>query len=512
MRAQPAHRAASRSEHDMDRRSFVTAASSAASCLLLPRQPALVPAARHTAPKPVRVRGRVTAGGRGLGRVAVSDGLSVVDTAGDGSYELISTTDRPFVSVSLPAGYAIPRNETGTARCYAAIAPSAGDDLFVPFELTRLPESDERHAFLVLADVQTRDMDEIGWFHEQTVPDVRETISQLGVETFGLACGDIMFNDLALFPEYERGVREMGLPCFQVVGNHDLDHSSSTDYESTRTFSQHFGPTYYSFNRGAAHYVVLDDVFWYGSAYLGYVVHEQLEWLAADLERVEPGSPVVVAVHIPVLGGRHVRLGNEEPEPGISVTNREALYRLLEPFDAHIMAGHTHECEHVFANGAHEQVNGAVCGAWWSGPICGDGTPKGYSVYRLDGEQVSWYYKSVGHPSHHQIRVYPRGADPTAPDEIVANVWNWDPDWAVVWYEGGERRGPMARRTGHDPLSVELHTGPELPPRMPGVEPYPVAHLFYAPVAPDARDVRVEAVDRFQRSYSVAVPTPGQSD
>ena len=64
----------------------------------------------------------------------------------------------------------------------------------------------------------------------------------------------------------------------------------------------------------------------------------------------------------------------------------------------------------------------------------------------------------------------------------------------------------MARRIGLDPASPELHTGPELPPRRTWVEPYPTNHLFYAPVAEDAGDLRVEVTDRFGRKYAASVP------
>jgi len=59
----------------------------------------------------------------------------------------------------------------------------------------------------------------------------------------------------------------------------------------------------------------------------------------------------------------------------------------------------------------------------------------------------------------------------------------------------------MARRNGLDPLSVRLHTGPDLPPRRPWVEPITTAHLFYAP-AGRASEVTVEATDRFGNTYS----------
>jgi hypothetical protein len=253
---------------------------------------------------------------------------------------------------------------------------------------------------------------------------------------------------------------------------------------------------------------MLDDVFWHGAGYIGYLDGDQLAWLAADLQRVEPGSPVIAAAHIPILGSRHERNGERRPSITISVTNRDALYRLLEPFDAHILTGHTHENEHVFAHGVHEHVHGTVSGAWWSGPICGDGTPSGYGVYEIRGADVSWRYKSTGQAFDCQIRAYPHGADPKAPDEIVANVWDWDPAWEITWHEDGVRRGRMARRMGFDPLSVELHTGPDLPPRRPWVEPYPTNHLFYAPASRAANSIVVEAKDRFGRVYSSEV-APG---
>ena len=59
--------------------------------------------------------------------------------------------------------------------------------------------------------------------------------SRAGVPTFGVGCGDLMFDDLSLFPEYERGVTAMGVPFFQVIGNHDLDLLGRSD----ETASQH---------------------------------------------------------------------------------------------------------------------------------------------------------------------------------------------------------------------------------------------------------------------------------
>jgi len=493
----------------LSRRTFLKAGAAGAATLLLPEWLAADPLNRVMSlplGQPVRIRGVVRLAGSGLGGVAVSDGLEVVRTAADGSFELVTTDDRDFLRMSVPAGCRIPRNQTGTARFYQPILPGSTGEMDAAFELEPLEGSDENHAALLLADIQVENAQEMAWFHEQTVPDIQATLRTLGnPEAVGMSDGDIMFDHLDLFSEYERAVAAMGIPFFQVPGNHDLNHDRHTDQGSTDTFSTHFGPAYYSFDRGAVHYVVLDDVFWHGSGYLGYLNSHQLRWLENDLSLVEAGRPVMVAAHIPILGSRHLRLGNRHPSPGISVANRQALYELLEPYQAHLLTAHTHEHEHVLEAGTHEHVHGAVCGAWWSGPICADGTPSGYSVYELRGEEVTWRHKATGHDFDYQLRAYPRGADPTAPDEIVANVWDWDPEWTVVWYEDGERRGEMVQRVSTDPLSEELLRGDRLPTYRPGVDPYPTNHLFYAPVPSDAGEIRVEATDRFGRVYS-AIP------
>ena len=469
--------------------------------LAVPRQPAS--AAKQGPIVPVRVRGRVETRGQGLAGVAVSDGLTVAVTEADGAFEIISSTRQPFVHLSVPAGYRIPQNETGTARFYQPIQAEANGEMDVQFTLAPLEGSDENHAFLALADPQTRDEAEMRMFHEETVPDVQATLKTLGdLPAFGVACGDIMFDNLDLYPRYEAAVAQMDVPFFQVIGNHDLVFEAFTDEGSSKTFSSHFGPTYYSFNRGAAHYVVLDNVFWNHDAYFGYLDGDQLTWLEQDLAQVEAGRPVIVFMHIPALGTRFRRSGEAEPSPSGSTTNRAALYRLLEGYQAHIVSGHTHESEHVYEGGVHEHVCGAVCGAWWTGPICYDGTPRGYGVYEVRGEDVRWRYQATGRPAQEQLRVYARGVDPKAPDELVANVWDWNPDWTVVWYEGGARRGQMARRTGTDPLAEQLYQGPNRPEKNSWVDPVPTDHLFYAPVSAEATDVRVEATDPWGNVYS----------
>lgn len=451
----------------------------------------------------VRIRGRVHANGAAIARVAVTDGVSVVQTAKDGTFTLLSSPRQPFVYVTVPGTHEVPVNPTGTARFYQPIASGRDGEMQVEFALAPRREPAARHTFLALPDPQTRDAEDMALLHAETVPDIRKTVAaREGRPVFGVAVGDIMFDHLSLYPEYERAVQATGVPFFQVVGNHDLDFAARSADLATTTFMRHFGPPYYSFDVGAVHYVVLQDVLYHGTGYVGYIDERQLQWLEADLALVEPGRLVVVFLHIPLESKQWRRDGASRPGASVSVNNRAALYALLDRFECHVVSGHTHENEHVFEGGVHEHVHGTVCGAWWTGPVCHDGAPGGYGVFDVDGESISWIYKATGHADDYQLRLYAPGRDPAAPDEIIANVWNWDPKWTVEWVADGEPRGPMARRVGFDPLSIELHKGPALPKKHGWVEPARTEHLFYAPVGPATREVQVRATDRVGRTFT----------
>lgn len=203
-----------------------------------------------------------------------------------------------------------------------------------------------------------------------------------------------------------------------------------------------FGPTYYSFDRGRVHYVVLDNVFYLSRGYVGYIEESQLEWLERDLALVEPGSTVIVFMHIPTFS-REARAGNSSKEESNMITaNRNALYRILEPYNAHICSAHEHYAEnYIISDSLLEHVHPPLSGLFWQSPWSSDGVPWGYMVYEIDGDDVTWYYKPVGKGPEMQFSAFPVGEDPLNPACVVVNVWNWDPDWKVCRYEDGVFRG-----------------------------------------------------------------------
>ncbi|NJB83286.1 calcineurin-like phosphoesterase C-terminal domain-containing protein [Wenyingzhuangia aestuarii] len=452
------------------------------------------------------IKGKVVSKGKGIKNVVVTDGRTLVKTDKQGSFTIESGNDVEFVYISLPAGYEITQLDNGSANYFKRIDKVKKEQFFT-FDLQPLKESDKEHHFLLLADPQIQDEYEAEQLVNTATPDFIATIQELkqkNSNVFGIGCGDLVFDHLELFESYNTSVKKMEIPFFQVIGNHDMDLGNRSDATTAFTFKNQYGPTYYSFNRGEVHYVVLDDVFFIGvdKQYIGYVNEQQLAWLEKDLSFVTPGTTVIVSLHIPTYTGDVARYPKNNHMGG-TVNNRVHLYQLLAPYKAHIMSGHTHFNDNMMLNeNLYEHCHGTVCGAWWSGPICFDGTPSGYGVYSVKGSEVSWYYKSLGQDKTHQFRVYTEGENKEYSDAWSVNVWNWDVNWQVRWYEDGELKGDMIRVTTLDPLSIQLHKGAKLPERRTWVEPHLTDHMFVFRPNKQTQNILVEVVDRFGNKYT----------
>jgi hypothetical protein len=490
-----------------NRRDFIKALGLTGAVLTVPAGIAV--AAPATAPDKLDItnltlKGRVQSNGAGVANVAVSDGINITLTDKNGNYQLLSNKTARFVYISVPAGYAIP-NEKGIARFYKAIDKNTGA-FTANFSLDRLEKDDKDHVFVVWADPQIISKKDAQALVDRSAPDLRDLAANYPAGTLihAVGCGDLVWDHFELIEDYRQAVAITGVPFFNVIGNHDMDLDARTDDYSAKTFQDNFGPTYYSFNRGNIHYVMLDDVFFIGTAkkYIGYLTETQLQWLEQDLKQVTPGSTVVVSLHIPTNTGAMRRNKDKQEELGGTVSNREQLYKILAPYKVHIMSGHTHMNEKWENGNITEHVHGTVCGAWWTGPICSDGTPEGYAVYEVKGNDLTWFHKSTGKPKDYQLKIYPKGYLKTAPNEVVANVWNCDKQWKVQWFEDGALKGDMAQRVEFDPWTVELYAGDQLPKKHKWVDPTLTDHLFFAAPSSGAKSIKVVATDRFGKQYT----------
>lgn len=450
------------------------------------------------------LKGRISSAGKGLAGVAVTDGINVTKTSANGNYQLVSNKTTRFVYLSVPAGYEFP-HEKSITKFFRPIDHSKGS-FVADFELKKLAVNDDKHAFVVWADTQIQNKRDAEILLSESAPDLKALVDTYGsrMPLHGIGCGDLVWDKFELFDDYERAIGMSGIPFFNVIGNHDMDLEARTDEGSSETFKDHFGPTYYSFNRGKIHYVVLDDVFFMGveKRYMGYITENQMQWLEQDLKLVPEGSTVVVSLHIPTSTGQRRRDKETEPELGGTVVNRQHLYNLLKPYTVHFMSGHTHFNEVWVEGNMTEHNHGTVCGAWWTGPICGDGTPSGYGVYEVDGSKLSWYYKATGKPKSHQLRIYPAGKHQDFPEDVCVNVWNYDQNWTLEWFADDKSMGKPEQRTAYDPWAFELFQGKEKPKPRGWVEPNLTDHVFFVKPPSGVKQIRVVATDPFGNSYS----------
>ena len=137
---------------------------------------------------------------------------------------------------------------------------------------------------------------------------------------FGVTLGDILFDDLSLFESQARGIALLGIPWYNVIGNHDINNDAPNDKLSDETFERAFGPAYYSFDYGTVHFVVLDNIEWIVSEkgkkgkYQGGLGKEQIEFVKHDLDQIPEDQLVVLMMHVPL----------------INTKDRQELYRLIE--------------------------------------------------------------------------------------------------------------------------------------------------------------------------------------
>lgn len=448
------------------------------------------------------IRGKVTCNGTGVPGVVVTDGIDCVLTDQQGQYTLPPNRDVRFIYLSTPSGY-LPKTEQTIPLFYQKLNPAKQD--IYDFELVRNPQNEINHLFLVQADAQVTSEDDVKAYAKY-LQDMKEYIRPyMGKkEVFGIDCGDIVGDTPSLYPSYIDTVSSLEIPIYRAIGNHDMTYGGRTFEYSYRTFESYFGPIYYSLNKGNAHYIVLDNCFYVNRdyQYIGYIDERTFQWLEKDLSYVPKDKLVFVVMHIPSSLQKKLRYNTLDQDETV---NTAALYKLLEGYNAHIISGHTHFNVNVcFNDSLMEHNTAAVCGTWWRADINVDGTPRGYGVYEVDGNQVKWLYKSAGYPKEHQLHVYQAGSSDEYPSDIIANVWNWDEQWKVEWYENGKRMGEMQRYKGYDPAAKAICSDKEKV-KYEWISPVLTEHLFHATPRNKNAKIEVKVTDRFGNVYTEAV-------
>lgn len=441
--------------------------------------------------------------GKPVSGVKVTDGYNFVLTDNNGRYRICPHDDANFVYISIPSGFEM-ASRNGAPFFYRSLKREQ-ESQKQDFDLLRLTQDDTHHQFVLWADVQVYNESELELV-SKAASDARDLVKENGLSTFGMSCGDIVGNwSSGMLETVHKTCAQAGFPFFTLMGNHDYQAGVATNEESKRNYTDTFGPTYYSFDKGRLHYVVLDDVFYFSRHYMGYLEQAQLEWLKKDLSYVTEGSTVVLFMHIPTYS-KEARAGQfNKEEYNRILCNRQALYDILAPYNAHICSAHEHYAENYVLNEhLFEHVHAPLSGLFWQSLYSCDGLPWGYYVYEVDGDGiVDWYYKAIGESRDVQFSAYRLGEDPMKAHSVVANVWNYDPSWKVEWRENGVDQGAMEKYSGWDRnivSDVEARREKEFTWKYIGAAQ--TEHLFCATPSSIDSEVEIVVTDRFGRVYT----------
>ncbi len=362
----------------------------------------------------ITVKGIVYGGGANtLEGVVISDGLLCVQTDKNGYFELDSDLSRTkFIMASIPSGYYAPVDTNGLPIFYYRVTDEdrKADLVKHTFEFYPITNNPDRYTLIVGADPQPRSsgagFDNIA-YHSLDIcndfyRDMREkaaTITDRNV--YGMMLGDIVHENMSLFDTYiTDGLSTLGFPMFNILGNHDNDKTAKNDAEGRRSFEEKLGPTYYSFNIGKQHYVVLDNLIMKldGSELTGFdqgLTDEIWQWLQNDLQYVDFSTTIMVAAHSPMF-----MLPSMSDRSNGASGHRSDYALLFSKFaKVHAWAGHSHTTFNYNYPESHKLKNVEVhtvarsTGELWTNEWQANSTPRGYTVVEVDGDEISWYFK-----------------------------------------------------------------------------------------------------------------------
>lgn len=276
----------------------------------------------------------------------------------------------------------------------AASAPSAQDDQFIIAMLSDVHISQGSGMSLLHSLLGGDD----GADPLATVNSAVQEISALHPDMV-VVCGDLVLDARASRPADARAAFQLfnqsmtpiilaGIPFYPVLGNHDVSGVLNAGVNGTESgygrgaFLDSFrlSSSYYSFDLGSYHFVVLDPnsyELWSassgGSRYR--IDGEQMAWLHRDLNATT--RPAIVFLH----------------EPTVDLINRQELLDALSVHDVlMIFSGHWHINDLISQGAIAEQVTSALCGSWWTGEDL-SAEPGGYRIIACNGSNVDSFYR-----------------------------------------------------------------------------------------------------------------------
>jgi hypothetical protein len=442
------------------RRAIATIGAAAAGALLWPRKAetaidARFKIAQGTVFEDQSGDGRRSPGDRGLAGIMVSNGTDIVTTDEDGRWSLrVRNGDSLFV-ITPPQWTSATRHRAAFSYLYQpdgtpvalqlrspALNPTGELPASIDFPLMRQPQPRCFEA-LLFADTQAADAKELSYVREVLLSATAQTDA-----AFAINHGDVMADDLTLFPEYLRILRETGMAWHHCPGNHDMNLDAIDPRYAFEAWKRFIGPTNYAFQYAGATFILLNNVDYFGCraataggrAYRGRIGNNQLQFVANVLRNVSPEALVVVSMHIPLASF-------DDPDSASdSTVDRGALLELLSSRPHTVsFSGHSHTTEHHYFGSRegfcqnvphHHHVLTAACGSWWSGPLDAsgvpiadsrDGTPKGFHVLSVDGNRYTTRFVPFGAVTDPEVRILVHDVDASARPTLFVDVFDGGP-------------------------------------------------------------------------------------
>tara|TARA_Y100001960_G_scaffold299204_1_gene347158 strand:- start:2169 stop:3698 length:1530 start_codon:yes stop_codon:yes gene_type:complete len=479
-------------------------------------------AARGTVFHDKNQNGKRDNGEPGIKNIGVSNGKEVTKTNGEGVWELPHDDNTIFFVIkprdwstpvnehNLPQFYYIHKPEGSSPKLkYKGLEPTGPLPKSIDFALNPKKEPDTFKA-IFFGDPQPSTIKQVNYIAHDIISELIGTDAK-----FGVTLGDIMNDNLDLFPSSNANLALIGIPWYNVVGNHDINFDSPDDAGSNATFHRFFGPNYYSFDHGPVHFIVLDDVEWSGRNYKGGLNEDQLTFVKNDLALVPEEKLIVLMMHIPLT----------------NVGNRQELYRLIEKRRYTMsISGHTHWHAHKLIDEKdgwkgkephHHIINVCVSGTWWKGnkdevaiphATMRDGAPNGYSIITFDGTKHTLDFKAARQPASYQMSIHaPDQIDPENENKklIYVNVFNGSVKSKVKMRLGkGADWIPLKKTVENDPYYVELREREAANSKTGKTSlnpPSPSDHLWKIEIPPGLETgshlIEVEATDHYGRIH-----------
>ena len=236
------------------------------------------------------VSGRVTStDGSPVAGAVVSDGLNCTQTDSDGRYTLTSDLEnRHFIMLSVPAEYEIPARHSLPIP-FKRI-PRYVETFTADFVLEPRKESSDHHTLIVQGDPQIKDFfwdNSAEAYRDVVIPDIIKTRKSIATPCYGIELGDVIYNELTVYPVYLHNTDRVNMVTFNVIGNHDHDQTTLLkDSLGTMHYEMHLGPTCYSANIGRVHYIFIDDILYdrkdAKESYRHGLYDETVHWLIED--------------------------------------------------------------------------------------------------------------------------------------------------------------------------------------------------------------------------------------